>query len=32
MGNEIVQAAFTSSVLILSGVVLGFIFLKVQGE
>ena len=32
MGNEILSAAFISSVLILSGVVLGFLFLKVQGE
>ena len=32
MGNEILSAAFVSSGLILSGVVLGFIFLKVQGE
>jgi hypothetical protein len=32
MGNEILSAAFISSALILSGVVLGFLFLKVQGE
>lgn len=32
MGNEILSAAFISSVLILLGVVLGFLFLKVQGE
>jgi len=32
MGNEIILAAFISSVLILFGVILGFMFLKVQGE
>ena len=32
MGNEILGAAFISSALILVGLVLGFVFLKVQGE
>lgn len=32
MGNEILLAAFISSTLILFGVILGFVFLKVQGE
>lgn len=32
MGNEILLAAFISSALILVGLVLGFVFLKVQGE
>lgn len=32
MGNEILLAAFISSALILFGVILGFVFLKVQGE
>nr|YP_007878245.1 cytochrome b6-f complex subunit VII [Calliarthron tuberculosum]AGA63856.1 cytochrome b6-f complex subunit VII [Calliarthron tuberculosum] len=32
MGNEITIVAFISSILILSGLVLGFAMLKVQGE
>jgi len=32
MINEILTAAFTSSILILVGLVLGFVLLKVQGE
>ena len=32
MGNEILVVAFISSMLILVGLVLGFILLKVQGE
>nr|YP_009541741.1 cytochrome B6-f complex subunit [Synarthrophyton chejuense]AYR05750.1 cytochrome B6-f complex subunit [Synarthrophyton chejuense] len=32
MGNEIFTVAFISSMLILLGLVLGFVLLKVQGE
>ena len=32
MGNEIFLVSFISSVLILMGLILGFLLLKVQGE
>nr|YP_009589161.1 cytochrome b6-f complex subunit VII [Corallina ferreyrae]QJF58420.1 cytochrome b6-f complex subunit VII [Corallina officinalis]QBL75677.1 cytochrome b6-f complex subunit VII [Corallina ferreyrae]QJF58619.1 cytochrome b6-f complex subunit VII [Corallina officinalis]QJF58818.1 cytochrome b6-f complex subunit VII [Corallina officinalis]QJF59017.1 cytochrome b6-f complex subunit VII [Corallina officinalis] len=32
MGNEIIIVALISSVLIISGLILGFALLKVQGE
>nr|YP_009628854.1 cytochrome b6-f complex subunit VII [Balbiania investiens]QBX88637.1 cytochrome b6-f complex subunit VII [Balbiania investiens] len=32
MGNEIINAAFLSSAMVLIGLLLGFVLLRIQGE
>nr|QVY58069.1 cytochrome b6-f complex subunit VII [Betaphycus gelatinus] len=32
MGNEIIEASVISSILILLGLILGFVLLRIQGE